>query len=82
MSDSIAKHLVIQLVQDAGSLVAMTEEEKKRLEFLLDDETVEDIEETNKTSCHDLVLTSETAFLPGGNDLERLRIIDRYISHY
>ncbi|XP_065912474.1 fibrous sheath-interacting protein 1-like isoform X2 [Dysidea avara] len=66
----------IELVQDAGSLVAMTEEEKKRLEFLLEDEKVEDIEETNKTDCRDLILASETAFLPDGSNLERLRIID------
>jgi len=59
----------------------MTEEEKKRLEILLDDETVEDIEETNKAGCYDLILASETAFLPDGNNLERLRVIDRYIQN-
>jgi len=59
----------------------MTEEEKKRLEFLLEDETVEDIEEINKTACRDLVLPTKTAFLPDTNSLERLRVIDRLV-HY
>jgi len=52
----------------------MTEEEKKRLDQLLEDGTVEDIEEPKH---HELVLINETAFIPDESNLERLREIDR-----
>lgn len=64
-------------MQDAGSLFAMTEEEKKRLEQLLEDGIIEDMEEPKETNHHELVLVDETAFLPDESNLERLREIDR-----
>ena len=67
-------------MQDAGSLVAMTEEEKKRLEELLEDGIVEDMEEPKETQHCELALISETAFTPNESNLERLREIDRYIT--
>lgn len=68
---------ICQLVQDAGSLVAMTEEEKKRLEQLLEDGVVEDMEETKEIHHHELAVINETAFVPDETNLERLREIDR-----
>lgn len=68
---------IIQLVQDAGSLVAMTEEEKKRLGQLLEDEIVEDMEEPKETNHYELALINKTAFIPDESNLERLREIDR-----
>ena len=65
-------------MQDAGSLVAMTEEEKKRLEELLEDGIVEDMEEPKETQ--QLALINETAFTPNESNLERLREIDRCIT--
>lgn len=67
----------IELVQDAGSLVAMTEEEKKRLEVLLDDGIIEDMEEPKETNQYELAVINETAFIPDDSNLERLREIDR-----
>lgn len=64
-------------MQDAGSLVAMTEEEKKRLEQLLGDGMIEDIEEPKETCHHELALVNEIAFVPDENNHERLREIDR-----
>lgn len=66
-------------MQDAGSLVAMTEEEKKRLEQLLDDGIIEDMEEPKETNHNELALINETAFIPDESNLERLREIDRYL---
>lgn len=68
---------IIQLVQDAGSLVAMTEEEKKRLGQLLEDEIVEDMEEPKEANHCELALINKTAFIPDESNLERLREIDR-----
>ena len=67
-------------MQDAGSLVAMTEEEKRRLEELLEDGIVEDIEEPKETQHNELALINETAFTPEQSNLERLREIDRYVT--
>ena len=66
-------------MQDAGSLVAMTEEEKKRLEELLEDGIIEDMEEPKETQHNELALINEMAFTPDESNLERLREIDRYI---
>lgn len=55
----------------------MTEEEKKRLEQLLEDGVVEDMEETKEIHHHELAVINETAFVPDETNLERLREIDR-----
>ena len=60
----------------------MTEEEKKRLEELLEDGIVEDMEEPKETQHNELALINETAFTPDESNLERLREIDRYMDNY
>ena len=55
----------------------MTEEEKKRLGQLLEDEIVEDMEEPKEANHCELALINKTAFIPDESNLERLREIDR-----